>query len=75
MCVKCQFHKQDFHMNIHLHFTRNRDGINLSQHKLKFFTKKTSHMGSNFFNNLAPNIKTNVKKTCFQDSLKGIYRQ
>jgi len=66
ICVKNQFHKQNFHRNIHSHFTRNRDAINLSQHKLKFFTKKAMHMGSTFFIIYLQILKLALTKHAFE---------
>ena len=54
----------------HNYQTRNRENFSIPAHKLKFFEKKTTFVGSKFINKLPVSLKTENNFTKFKSKLK-----
>ncbi len=73
-CIMCvttfKLNKLNLRSDIHTYQTRNRNNIDLSQHKLSFFTKKATYMGSKFLNHLPFNVKSKISENNFRSVIK-----
>lgn len=70
MCVRNQIDKLDLRSNVHSYNTRCKNNIDLRQHNLGFYTKKTTHMGSKFLNKLPAILRSKINEKGFRHLVK-----
>jgi hypothetical protein len=68
--IKNNFNNLELRSEFHSYNTRNKNNINIQKHKLSFFTKKTTYMGTKFYNLLPIEIKDENDFFKFKKKLK-----